>query len=315
MKFQKALITGGAGFIGSHIVEALLKEGIEPVVFDDFSMGRKENIHPDVKIIEGDILDERQLGLALNGIDAVFHEAARVSIRGSVTKFYTDAQTNIMGTLNLLKQLAKSKVKKLIYASSMAVYGETKSLPISENYPLNPISPYGISKLAGEKYCLELGKVAGIDVVALRYFNTYGIRQTLTPYVGVITIFIHRLLKGKPPVIFGDGEQIRDFISVKDIARANILAMEGNYNGEIFNVGTGNGTTINQLADFIITHFRVKVVKEYGPKQLGEPGNSIADISKIKKLMRFKPKFSLRDDVPSIVKWIKSNSAEYAKYI
>lgn len=313
MKFNRALVTGGAGFIGSHIVEALLSDGIEPVVLDDFSIGSKENVPPGIKIIEADILDEKQLRLALEGIDVVFHEAARVSIRASVANFYTDAHVNIMGTLNLLKAITKSKVKKLIYASSMAVYGEAKALPINEDHPLNPISPYGISKMAGEKYCLELGKTMDIDVVALRYFNTYGIRQTLTPYVGVITIFINRLLEGRSPIIFGTGEQIRDFVSVKDVARANILAIKGDYRSEVSNVGTGKGTSVNQLADFLIEYFGGKAIKKYAPEQLGEPENSIADISKIQRVMGFEAKDRLKDEIPYIIEWIKSNKEKYAK--
>lgn len=307
MKFKRALITGGAGFIGSHIVDALLKEGVEPVVLDDLSMGRRENIPSGVRFIEADILDEGKIKCALERVDIVFHEAARVSIRNSGTQFYEDAKVNIMGTLNLLKGLGKSRVKKLIYASSMAVYGEAEKLLISEQHPLRPASPYGISKLTAEKYCLELGKAMNIDVVALRYFNTYGIRQTFTPYVGVITIFINRLLEGRSPIIFGDGEQVRDFVSVKDVARANILAMKANCSNEIFNIGTGKGTTVNQIADLLIQCFGDRVTKEYAPRQLGEPGSSIADISKIQKDMGFKPNGVLMNELPFVIKWIKQN--------
>lgn len=313
MVFKKALVTGGAGFIGSHIVEALLKESIEVVVLDDLSMGCRENIPSDIQIIEADILDENQLKLALEGVDVVFHEAARVSIRNSVTQFYTDAQINIMGTLNLLKKLFESRVKKLIYASSMAIYGEAKVLPIAENHPLHPNSPYGISKMAGEKYCLELGKAMGIEVVALRYFNTYGIRQTLTPYVGVITIFIDHLLDGRSPIVFGNGEQIRDFVSVKDVAKANILAMKGDYSGEVFNVGSGEGTTVNHLADFLVGYLNSNVIKEYAQKKIGEPGDSIADISKIQKVMGFEVKYRLKDEIPYIIEWINGKREKCAK--
>lgn len=313
MGFNCALVTGGAGFIGSHIAEALLKEGVEPIIYDDFSVGCRENVPSGIRTIEANILNEDLLRFALKGVDVVFHEAARVSIRNSVVQFYMDAQINIMGTLSLLKVLRESNVKKLIYASSMAVYGEAKNLPIIENNSLHPISPYGISKLAGEKYCLELGKAMGIDVVVLRYFNTYGIRQTYTPYVGVITIFINRLLEGKSPIIFGDGEQIRDYVSVKDVVRVNILAMKGDYSGEVFNVGTGKGTTVNQLAEFLIGYFGGKVVKEYTPKQLGEPRNSVADISKIQRVMGFEAKDRLKDEIPYIIEWIKGNREKYAK--
>lgn len=305
MKYNRALVTGGAGFIGSHIVDALIKEGVEPVVLDDLSMGKKENIPRGVKFIKASILDDKKLHSALEGVDVVFHEAARVSIRASVSQFLSDAQTNIMGTLNLIDQLKSSKVKKLIYASSMAVYGEARSLKIAEDHPLNPTSPYGISKLAAEKYCLELVGAKGIDVVALRYFNTFGIRQTHTPYVGVITIFINRLLENRPPVIFGNGKQIRDFISVKDVARANILSMKCTCKKEVFNVGTGIGTSVNQIADLLLKYFGNKFSKQYAPEQLGEPGSSIADISKTQKALGFKADIRLRENIPEIIEWIK----------
>ena len=305
MKYKRALITGGAGFIGSHIVDALIKEGIEPVVLDDLSMGKKENIPRGVKFIKASILDDKKLHSALEGVDVVFHEAARVSIRASVSQFLSDAQVNIMGTLNLIDQLKRSKVKKLIYASSMAVYGEARSLQIAEDHTLNPTSPYGISKLAAEKYCLELVGALGIDVVALRYFNTFGIRQTHTPYVGVITIFINRLLENRPPVIFGNGKQIRDFISVKDVARANILSMKRTCKKEVFNVGTGIGTSVNQIADLLLKYFGNRFSKQYAPEQLGEPGSSIADISKSRKALGFKADIRLKENIPEIIEWIK----------
>jgi len=221
--YKRALVTGGAGFIGSHLSRALLKEGLEVTILDNLSVGKKENIPGGCKFIHGDIRSIKDVKGALEGIDIVFHEAARVSIRSSVAMFYEDAEHNILGTLNVLKCCMKSSVKKIVYASSMAVFADCDSpRQINEEYPKEPLSPYGISKLASEKYCYQFSYDTGIHCHVLRYFNTYGVGQTLSPYVGVITIFINRLIEGKPPVIFGDGEQRRDFVHVSDIVSANI---------------------------------------------------------------------------------------------
>lgn len=306
MKFKRALVTGGAGFIGSHIVEALLKRGMDVVVLDDFSIGKKENIPPGAIVIEGDILNPEKVSLAIKDVDIIFHQAAKVSIRSSVLEFYKDAQTNIMGTLNIWSIIRNSKVKKFIYASSMAVYGNPKYLPIDEEHPKDPLSPYGISKLASEKYCLNLGQQMGIDTIILRYFNTYGPRQTLTPYVGVITIFINRILENKQPIIFGNGNQVRDFISVKDIVGANIMAMEANCSGEIFNVGTGIGTNINRVADILLQKIGNGLSKGYAAPVVGEPGDSIANNSKAERALGFKPQYKLEDEIGNVIDWIKN---------
>ena len=229
MEYRTALVTGGAGFIGSHIVDELLKEGLRVVVYDNFSMGIEENITKSnsLKIVKGDILDFNKLNDAMKGIDIVFHEAAKVTVRNSVSNFLEDAETNILGTLNVIKGIINNNVKKMVYASSMAVYGE-KNTSLNETDMPSPLSPYGISKHTAEIYCMNASKNFGFNCICLRYFNVYGPRQTFTPYVGVIQIFINKLLNAEPLIIFGDGNQARDFIYVKDIAQANILAMKGN---------------------------------------------------------------------------------------
>lgn len=310
MKYKKALVTGGAGFIGSHIAAQLLEKGIETSVVDNFYMGRREYVPKGAEVVKIDILDSKKLNKALRGVDVVFHNAARVSIRHSLGDFYNDADVNIMGTVNVIQGIIKNKVKKLIYASSMAVYGDAQYLPIDENHPLNPLSPYGISKLASEKYCMQMGKFFDFAAVALRYFNTYGSRQTFTPYVGVITIFINRLLEGKPPTIFGDGQQVRDFISVEDVAWANILAMKKAAGGEIFNIGTGKGRSINEIARLLIRNINPQMKPEYGPTQPGEPGSSIAGIAKAKKLLSFEPRYQLEDKIGEIIAWNKKSQSE-----
>ena len=247
--YARALVTGGAGFIGSHLTRALLDQGIEIVVLDDLSVGKRENVPDGAKFLQGDVRDHRDVTRALENVDVVFHEAARVSIRSSIEQFHEDADTNLMGTLNLLRCCSDSSVRKIIYASSMAVYADSESpAPISEMYTQEPLSPYGISKLAGEKYCLGFSRESGIDCHVLRYFNTYGIGQGFTPYVVVITIFTHRLLNAEQPVIFGDGEQRRDFVHVSDIVAANLASLRSEIPRAVFNVGTGKATSVNEIA-------------------------------------------------------------------
>lgn len=307
MKYKKALVTGGAGFIGSHIAKELVRIGIKVVVLDNLSMGNMKNLPPEADFVKGDILDKELVKKVLSGVDIVFHEAAIVSIRISTKEFYNDANNNLMGTLNVLEACRGSSVKKIVYASSMAIYGDsTVPSPINEDYIKSPISPYGISKLAGEMYCLNIGKFLNIDVVALRYFNTYGPAQALTPYVGVITIFINRLLSGKSPVIFGDGGQRRDFVHVHDIVQANIKAMESDVRGESFNVGTGIDTSVNEIAALLCKRINPGIKPVYDAPQPGELRNSIADISKAKKILGYSPRFTLKDRIDEIIEEKKS---------
>ncbi len=305
MPFKKAVVTGGAGFIGSHIAEALLKKNIETIVIDNLYIGREEYVPKGAQFIKMDIMDAAGLNGLFDKVDIVFHQAAHVSIRNSIDNFYQDAAVNIMGTVNVINAVIKNKVKKLIYASSMGVYGEAEKLPIVERQKTEPISPYGVSKLAGEKYCLTMANFHGFEAVSLRYFNTFGIRQTLTPYVGVITIFINRILEEKSPIIFGKGKQIRDFVSVLDVASANILAMEHGRNGQIMNIGSGKGTTVNEIAQMLIERLAPGIKSEYAPAQPGEPGDSIADITLARKYIGYKPKYSLIDKIDEIIEWNK----------
>ena len=306
MKYGRALVTGGAGFIGSHLVEELISEGLDVVVLDDLSVGSRDYVPEGAVFIEGSILDKKITGKAMDGVDVVFHNAARVSIRDSVKNFEVDAETNVMGTVNVLKCALDSEVEKIVYASSMAVYGDVDKLPIKEDIQTKPTSPYGVSKLAGEGYCLNIGRENNMDVTVLRYFNTYGVRQTLTPYVGVVTIFINKLLSGETPVIFGSGEQIRDFVHVKDVARANILAMGENASNQVFNIGSGMGRTINEIAKILAEKINPKAEFSNGPPQAGEPSDSVADISKAKRVLGFRPMENIKDRIEEVIEWNRS---------
>ncbi len=304
--YKKALVTGGAGFIGSHISKKLIDKDLEVFVIDDLSTGKTGNIPAKVKFIKGDILDKKLVRdiLTENRINIIFHEAARVTIRESMKEFYTDAETNIMGTVNIINSCRNTDVRKIVYASSMAVYADSqKPAPVSENHSLEPISPYGISKLAAEKYCLLMGEEMGISSIALRYFNTFGAGQQFTPYVGVMTIFINRILAGEAIEIFGDGEQRRDFIHVEDIAEANILAMESECKNGSFNIGTEKPTSVNELAKLVRVKMSDKNKIIYKEKQVGELRNSIADITKAKECLNFNPSRSLEETVDEVIEW------------
>ena len=304
MEFRRALVTGGAGFIGSHLAERLLLEGMQVVVLDDLSVGKRENVPPDVVFVEGDVCDPDTVVAAVSGVDVVFHLAARVSIRASVAGFYRDAQTNLMGTLNVPHACAAENVKKLVCASSMAVYADSpKPVPLPETYRTEPISPYGVAKLASERYAMLVADQAGFQALALRYFNTYGPRQTFTPYVGVMTIFIRRLLRGEPPIIFGDGEQCRDFVYVGDIVEATFQAMLSTVHGEVISVGSGTSTSVNRVAALLCARLRPDVAPRYAPEHAGELRNSIADIRKAQQLLGYDPRGRIEDKMDEIIEW------------
>ncbi|MFN0205149.1 MAG: NAD-dependent epimerase/dehydratase family protein [Planctomycetota bacterium] len=289
-RFQRVLVTGGAGFIGSFLVRRLLASGCEVVILDNLSTGSRDRLPQNSNLMIGDCRDAAMCDRAIAGCDGVVHLAAAVSVRASIEQFLPDAENNIMGTLQILRAAKNAKVKKIVYASSMAVYADRdRPEPVPETWPTRPDSPYGTSKLAGELYTLLVGRDAGIPAVAVRYFNTYGPNQTFTPYVGVVTIFINKLLKGETPAIFGDGEQCRDFVYVDDIAQATQLALECDVAGEIFNVGTGNATTVNEVARQIVARLAPGRVLPHAAAQPGELRNSIADITKARRLLGYVP--------------------------
>lgn len=302
--YKCALVTGGAGFIGSHLSKRLLEEGLRVIVLDNLSVGKRENVPDGAELIVGDILNKTVVDSVFRkGIDIVFHEAAIVTIRDSVSNFYHDAMTNIMGTLNILRASLEFGVKKFIFASSMAVYSDKSSLsPVSENDDKTPIAPYGLSKLTSESYLLYFARTKNLDIICLRYFNTYGENQTFTPYVGVITIFVNKLLKGESPVIFGDGEQVRDFVYVGDIVQANIKAMSSDIHFGIFNVGTGKGTSVNNIAKLLCEKINPDIHPVYAEADKSELRYSIADISEIKNLLGFSPECSLDDYIIRVIK-------------
>jgi len=302
---MKAFVTGGVGFIGSHVVDMLLALGAKVTVYDNFSTGKKSNLPDDksVSIIKGDIRKESALIRSMKGHDMVFHLAADVGNVKSIENPRLNAEINVDGTINVMTAAKKAKVKKVIFSSSCAIFGETQKMPIDERHSCYPVSPYGVSKLAAERYALNLGMLYGIDVVALRYFNVYGPRQIYSPYSNVIPIFINNSLRGKPLTIFGDGKQTRDFIHVKDVAKANILAADSKAVGT-FNIATGKKHDVNQLAHLILKATQKRVPVQHVKPRPGEVMDSQASIKKAKKLLKYTPSFSLENGIRDYYKWL-----------
>lgn len=300
--YRTALVTGGAGFIGSKLAHRLLAEGLNVVVLDDLSTGTRANLPQGCQLVEGDMLDPQVVARALEGVDIVFHNAARVSVRASLEQFVEDAHANVMGTLRLLQALRGATVRKFVLASSMAVYADADSPhPLPEDFPQRPLSPYGTGKLAAELYALQICPLCGVDVIALRYFNTYGPGQAFTPYVGVVTIFVTKLLAGESPTIFGDGMQVRDFVSVQDIVQGNLCAMRADVSGQVFNIGSGRGTTVNEVARILLARLAPHLSPQYAPAQVGELRNSIADIRRARELLGYSPAGDLPADMDLII--------------
>jgi UDP-glucose 4-epimerase len=305
MNFQHALVTGGAGFIGSLLTRHLLAAGRQVTVLDNLSVGRREAVADEARFVHGDIRDEAALTDALSEVDCVFHLAAQVTIRGSFDRFYEDLDTNVMGTARLLRAVDPGRVKWFTLASSMAVYADAPSpAPIGESHATVPISPYGIGKLAAEGVSRQILAARGIPFTAVRYFNTFGPGQTYTPYVGVITIFVTRLLAGESITVFGDGEQQRDFVHVDDIV-AGTMASVGRAPGT-YNLGSGRGTSLNQLASLLAARLRPNARPTHAPPQAGELRYSVADITAARTELGYQPTRRLETDLDGVIADIRA---------
>jgi len=308
-KYDRVLVTGGAGFIGSHIVDRLMADGCEVRVLDNLSTGKLSNIKKHVgsrrfRFIKGDITDQSMLRKALNGIEIVFHEAAQVNITASVRDPLPTNDVNTTGTLRLLKTSTDKGVRRFIYASSSSIYGETGEQPVKEDAAQQPVSPYAVSKLAAEKYCLCFDHLGKLDAVALRYFNVYGPRQGYGPYSGVMTAFLERLRRNQPLIIHGDGEQTRDFVNVQDVVQANILAMTTEKAaGEAFNIGTGQRTSVNKLAEMVIEASGKKdLTPTHASARSGDVRHSCADIEKARRVLGYSPNVTLRSYISEVTR-------------
>jgi len=306
------LVTGGAGFIGSNIVEELLKRGQKVRVLDNFSTGKRENILPflgRIELIEGDIRNYRVVREAVEGVDLILHQAALPSVPRSIKDPITANEVNVGGTLNLLNAAKNTGVKRIVYASSSSVYGNSETLPKKEDMIPEPISPYAVSKLAGEKYCKVFYEVYGLETVILRYFNVFGRMQDPTSqYSGAIAKFINAFLNNKPLTVYGDGEQSRDFTFVDDVVKANLLVANCslNHSGEVFNVARGRRVSLNQIIKILEEIFGRDNQVIYTDPRLGDVRCSEADISKIKTKLGFEPKISFEEELEKTVGWYRT---------
>jgi nucleoside-diphosphate-sugar epimerase len=296
---MKFLVTGGGGFIGSHIVEHLLRENHQARVLDNFSTGKRENLDPsaNLEIMEGDIRDAGTVAAAVSGVDGVFHEAALVSVPKSVEQPDLSFDINVRGTFNVFEAARKAGVRRVVYASSAAVYGNNETLPLMETFTPIPLSPYGLDKLYTEQLGALYQSLYGQEMFALRYFNVFGPRQDpLSPYSGVISIFVDRLKTGKPLTIFGDGEQTRDFVYVGDVVQANLKAMFADYAGfRVFNVGCGRQTTLNELFSQLKELTGGSVAATYAAPRAGDIRHSLSDISRIQAELGYQPAYTLAE--------------------
>jgi UDP-glucose 4-epimerase len=302
---RRVLVTGGAGFIGAHVVRNLLAQGAAATILDDLSTGTRAAVPAAARLVIGDVRDPVAARDALAGVDAVAHLAAKVSVRGSFEQFYDDVETNVLGTANLLRCLDGAEVRRFVLASSMAVYAESDAgRLVGEDHPRVPLSPYGVGKLSAEMLCGHVLGPMGIGFTALRYFNTFGAGQRFTPYVGVITIFVTRLLRGEPPLIFGDGQQRRDFVHVEDIAAGTIAALQGQPG--TYNLGSGVGTTVRELAELLTERIAPGTEPAWAPAQEGELRHSVADIGRAAAALAYRPRRTLSGDIDAVIESIRA---------
>jgi UDP-glucose 4-epimerase len=313
MNNKKVLVTGGAGFIGSNLVKSLVENGNSVTVLDNFLSGYRDNLDsfPSVRIIEGDIRDKNAVEIAIKGAEVVFHLAASVGNKRSIDLPITDAEINVLGTLNVLEASRKEGVRKIVTSSSAGIFGELKTLPIKEDHPIEPDSPYGCTKLCEEKLCLSYAKLYDIEAVCLRYFNVYGPNQRFDAYGNVIPIFVFRMFNNEPLIIFGDGEQTRDFVHVDDVVQANIKAANTIGVSGAFNIASGTRVTINQLVKMITKDHLNGVEIKRGPERPGDVRHSLADISLANKMIGFQPTVDLEIGVKEYVEWVKG---EFKKF-
>ncbi len=297
---KKVVVTGGAGFIGSHIVDKLVKQGIEVHIFDDLSMGSKDNINPNAHFHKIDIstMGPRTLAKFMVGVDTVFHVASRTRVQPSIKNPSLYHRVNVTGTLNMLVASVKVGVKRFVYSASSSAYGESDTMPLVETMPTNPMSPYGLSKLMGEEYCKLFNTQYGLETVNLRYFNVYGERQNLDGgYCLVVGIFAKQMMRGEHMTIVGDGEQRRDFTYVGDVVNANLAAATSDKvgKGEVINVGNGDNRSVNQIAA-LFGGKRMTIQERIEPKE------TLADISKAKELLNWEPTQIIEDWMPKYKK-------------
>jgi UDP-glucose 4-epimerase len=307
---ERYLVTGGAGFIGSNIVEGLLKGGHKVRVIDNFITGKRENIEPflnDIEFIEDDIRNIEAVRKAEKGMDYVLHQAALRSVPKSVDDPTLTNDININGTLNILMASKEMNVKRVVYASSSSVYGDCNVFPEKENFETKPISPYAVSKLTGEHYGYTFSKTYGLEVVSLRYFNVFGPRQNPeSKYSAVIPAFISRMLENKPPIVEGDGNQSRDFTYVGNVVTANLAAAKAvGISGEVINIACGKSYSILDIVRYLNKLLGKKLEVEFAPSRRGDVRKTIADISKMKKVLKVEVEVDFETGLKKTLEWFE----------
>ncbi len=306
------LVTGGAGFIGCNLVRRLLELGHTVRVLDNFSTGHRENlteVASSIELIEGDICDLDTAQRAAAGVDGVFHLAARASVPRSV-EFPVEAnEINVTGTLNMLVAAHDAKARRFVYSASSAAYGETPVLPKIESMSPEPLSPYAVSKLAAEYYCSCFAGVYGLETLSLRYFNVFGPRQDPnSAYAAAIPAFVSRMIGGQRPIIFGDGEQSRDFCFIENVLNANVLAFEAaKLGGETVNIACGERITLNKIIELINTHLGTQIEPEYQDPRPGDVRHSLADINAAKRVIGYTPKVMFAEGLERSIGWYREN--------
>lgn len=303
----QVLVTGGAGFIGSSVVRALLSAGHRVIVLDNLSSGYRANLSADAEFVQGDVRDADLVLRLAKGCATIFHLAASVGNKRSIDDPRVDAEVNVLGTLAVLEAARRHNVGRIVYSSSAGIYGALKTIPIAEEHPQDPDSPYGVSKLAAEKACLVYNKLYDMRNVCLRYFNVYGERQRFDAYGNVIPIFAERMLRRQPITIFGDGDQTRDFVNVVDVARANLAAANTPTACGVFNLGSGTRITINELAMKMQTTLGLEVSVEHAPPRAGDVRDSLADIRRARQAFGFEPTVEINAGLAAYLAWLASD--------
>lgn len=304
---MKVLVTGGAGFIGSHIVDALVQRGIEVVIVDNLPTASEQNINIRAKFYRLSICDNKlRRVFEQERPQAVSHQAAQTAVTRSVADPVFDAQVNILGSLNVISNCLSFGIKKMVYASSCAAYGEPQYLPVDEKHPINPISYYGVSKHTVEHYLYLCHVLYGLNYIVLRYANVYGPRQN--PKAGVVAIFARKMLSGEQPIIFGSGDKSRDYIYVSDVVRANLLAMDSMKSG-VYNIGTGEGTSDQRIFDTISREFGYEDTAHYAPERAGEIKQICVDYTKAMKELEWMPQVTLEEGITKTAEYYRSQLA------
>ena len=306
---ERVLVTGGAGFIGSNLVKALVASGCDVTVLDNLSSGHRANLAavPQVRFVDGDVRDPDAVGTAIQGAAVVFHLAASVGNKRSIDDPIADAEINVLGTLRVLEAVRAHRVRKVVTSSSAGIFGELKTLPIREDHPIEPDTPYGSTKLCSEKLCLAYAKLYDVEAVCLRYFNVYGPHQRFDAYGNVIPIFAFQMLRGETLTVFGDGEQTRDFVNVADVVQANLRAAATKGVSGPFNVGSGTRISINRLITLLGAASGLEPAVRHAAPRPGDVRDSLADIGAASAALGFAPTVGIEEGLAEYMRWARQD--------